>query len=463
MKVSVLTTTYNQESFIAQTLDGALMQQTDFDFEIVVGEDCSTDGTRAIVQRYAEQHPDKIRALLRERNLGMHRNFLATYKACRGEWIAQCEGDDYWIAPDKLQRQIDFLTHHPDCTICFTNALVIYDNSPEEHLFCPPDQPEITDVMDLLQWNFIPTSAVMFRNKLMMEQVPEGVLDLMFGDWPLFLWQAQDGKIGYINEPLTVYRKHEGGIWSKADPDVRANMIIAMYNFINQYLNYKYDPIIKVLIGRTKLYGRLEKHAETLQRQVLEQAKRIEELEQERRALLQECERTRNRTPAVAPVEPPVQPPAGPDAAPAETAEPLVVGGPLPNGAVNIDYAFPIALPYLIVGGWLAAERPSFQEVALSRGQGRPIATPFHTRTEPCPEVAEALRDRLPADYRCVGFNLLIDSSGVDLPAVLHLHLEDGASYCIDLEPHLAVKVAPGTKQRAVRLFDPPRPAAVPH
>jgi glycosyltransferase involved in cell wall biosynthesis len=460
MKVSVLTTTYNQEQYIAQALDGALMQETSFDFEMVVGEDCSTDGTRAIVQRYAEQHPDKVRALLNERNLGMHRNFIQAYRACRGEWIALCEGDDYWIAPDKLQRQVDFLTQHPECAVCFTNALVIHDNSDEEDLHCPPDQKEISDFVDLLEENFIPTSSIMFRNKLMLDHVPEKVLELMFGDWPLFLWQAQEGKIGYINEPMAVYRKHSAGLWSQVDPEKRTQGVVAMYQFLNEYFQHKYDPIIKVLIGRWKAYGRLWKDTAALQQRTLEQAKRIEELEHERRSLLQECERLKHAAPTAAAAAFTEEVPAPSPGA--ELTPDNIPDGFLADGALTIDYAFPVAMPYLVVGGWLLAAEPRFEEVALACGQSRPVITPYHARTEPRPDVNETLGNKIPAGFATVGFNLLIDTSGVDLPAVLHLKVVGGASYTIDLEPHLAVQVPDHTRRGVLRQLEPPRPAARP-
>src|SRR6266576_3052599 len=118
MKVSALIVTYNQEKFIEQAVRSALMQQVNFPYEIVIGEDCSTDNTRAIVERLASENPGKIRAILRDKNLGMHGNHRATYNECRGQYIAMLEGDDYWTDPHKLQKQADFLDTHPECCLC---------------------------------------------------------------------------------------------------------------------------------------------------------------------------------------------------------------------------------------------------------------------------------------------------------------------------------------------------------
>ena len=128
VKVSVHMITYNHERFIAQAIEGVLMQQTDFAVELVIGEDCSTDGTRAIVRRYGERYPERIRLLLQERNLGARANALATLNACRGQYIALCEGDDYWTDPTKLQKQVDFLESHPECSLCFHRVLVVYED-----------------------------------------------------------------------------------------------------------------------------------------------------------------------------------------------------------------------------------------------------------------------------------------------------------------------------------------------
>ena len=128
MKVSVLVITYNHEKFIAQALDSVLMQETDFIYEIIVGEDCSSDQTRKIVLAYGEKYPDKVRLLLPEQNLGMMYNFITTYRACRGQYIAILEGDDYWTSDRKLQKQVDFLDSHQDCTACFHNVNVVYES-----------------------------------------------------------------------------------------------------------------------------------------------------------------------------------------------------------------------------------------------------------------------------------------------------------------------------------------------
>src|ERR1700722_19282110 len=125
MKLSVCIFTFNHEHFIGQAIEGALGQKTNFDFEIVVGEDCSTDSTRTIVMHYQECYPGKIRALLNPGNLGMMANNSRTIMECKGEYIALLDGDDYWTYENKLQAQVDFLENNSDYVLCFHNAGVL--------------------------------------------------------------------------------------------------------------------------------------------------------------------------------------------------------------------------------------------------------------------------------------------------------------------------------------------------
>lgn len=126
MKVSVLFITYNHEPYLKQSLDAVLMQETDFDYEIVVGEDCSTDNTRAILREYADRYPDKFRLLFREKNFGRPTmNVYDTGMHCEGDYIAFLEGDDYWTDSKKLQKQVDFLDKNPEYMACTHTCEVV--------------------------------------------------------------------------------------------------------------------------------------------------------------------------------------------------------------------------------------------------------------------------------------------------------------------------------------------------
>ena len=118
---SVCMITYNHKPYIRQAIEGVLRQETDFPYELLIGEDCSTDGTREIVFDYQRQYPQIIRVITSDKNVGARKNSLRTRRACTGKYIAYCEGDDYWQRTDKLQHQIEYLETHPDCGLVYSD------------------------------------------------------------------------------------------------------------------------------------------------------------------------------------------------------------------------------------------------------------------------------------------------------------------------------------------------------
>lgn len=125
VKVSVLMLAYNHENYIRQALDSVVSQRTDFRFEVVIGEDCSTDATRQIIREYAERYPDLVKPLFRKKNLGASKNLVSTLRRCGGEYIAFLEGDDCWVDRDKLRKQADYLDAHSECAGVMTKVAVI--------------------------------------------------------------------------------------------------------------------------------------------------------------------------------------------------------------------------------------------------------------------------------------------------------------------------------------------------
>jgi len=248
MKLSVCLITYNHERFITQALESALAQKTSFEFEIVVGEDCSADLTRQIVVEYQQRYPNKIRLMLPEKNLGANRNFASTLQACRGQYIALLEGDDYWTDPSKLQEQVNFLDSHEECAICFHAVRVFH----EDGNGAPRNSPrfghkKISTIEDLLGvGNFIPTCATVFRNGLIGE-FPDWFYTLRIADFSLHVLNAQYGKIGYINKVMGAYRIHSGGTFSAANTSGNAREVVRTYDYLNSYLDYKYDRTIKAI------------------------------------------------------------------------------------------------------------------------------------------------------------------------------------------------------------------------
>jgi glycosyltransferase involved in cell wall biosynthesis len=213
--VSMLVVTYNHAQFVRQALDGALAQRLAQPFEILVSEDCSTDGTREIVQEYAERHPHLVRLLLSKRNLHSNEVVARGLRAARGRYVALLDGDDYWTSDDKLQAQVAVLDVRPDLTICFHNVQVVDERSESTgRLWNAPGQPEVSDLHELLRGNFIATSSVMYRRAAVAE-VPTWY-DRFFPvtDWPLHVLYARAGRIGYLNQTLGAYRLHGGGLFS---------------------------------------------------------------------------------------------------------------------------------------------------------------------------------------------------------------------------------------------------------
>jgi len=194
------------------------MQETDFPYELVIGEDCSTDNTRKICEDYAKRFPDKIRLLEREKNLGITPNFISTLEACRGEYIALCEGDDFWNTPNKLFMQVSALESDNSYSACATSATRFFEISGRvEEEVSYKDKPEVftVDLEMLFNDFFIYTATFVFRASCLNVKDFEG---LCFGDRFLVLRAGLSGDIRFINVPTTVYRIHKGGAMSTLIP-----------------------------------------------------------------------------------------------------------------------------------------------------------------------------------------------------------------------------------------------------
>lgn len=250
-KVSVAMIIYNHEQYVAQALEGVLLQQTDFPVEVVVGEDCSIDATRAIVRDFQRRYPDRIRLIAHEGNVGAQRNLEATIAACTGTYVAFLEGDDYWTSPHKLQRQVDFLDRHPEYSLCFHNVAMLYtDGYTGRRAFCPEDQQETSTITDLLSGNFVPTCSKMFR-RVLFRGLPEWTHRLLGADWSCNVLLAEHGGIGYINEIMATYRVHPGGVWTGASRRLQLQDVIGFYESVNAHLGFRYDRIIRGRLGDT--------------------------------------------------------------------------------------------------------------------------------------------------------------------------------------------------------------------
>lgn len=151
-KVSIVSTTHNQAGYARQAFDSFLDQQTDFPVEIIVADDASTDATPAIIREYAERYPHVFRPIFRTENLGLNGNLTGALSAARGEYVALCEADDYWIDPLKLSKQVAFLDRHPKTTVCFHPVRVIWEDGHAKDSKFPPVRVRGTTT-------FLPTSC----------------------------------------------------------------------------------------------------------------------------------------------------------------------------------------------------------------------------------------------------------------------------------------------------------------
>jgi glycosyltransferase involved in cell wall biosynthesis len=258
VSVSVCVITYNHEAFIAKAIESALRQKTAFDFEIVAGDDASTDATPRILAELERRHAPRLRVFSRPENLGVNRNLAATLQECRGKYIALLEGDDYWLDDGKLQLQHDFLEAHPDHAICFHPVRALHDDGERGHLLPRERVKARSTLRDLIErGNFIPTASVMFRNRVA-EGFPDWFYDLRIGDFPLNVMNARHGDIGFIDRTMAVYRLHTGGTFSGGSAEARVREVVRMYEHVNGYLDHRFDRTIRGLQSYWQAVERFE-------------------------------------------------------------------------------------------------------------------------------------------------------------------------------------------------------------
>ena len=249
VKVTVLFITYNHEPFVRQALDSVLAQQTDFDFEILISEDCSTDATRQIVQEYAKALPAKIRLLLSEQNLCSPFVVERGLVAARGEYIAFLEGDDYWTSPEKLQKQIALMDRHPECVLSWHPSDVVDADGKWLDTFRNPLSLTSHSIEDFLSREpeaF--TASVIIRNSI--PEIPHWYRSCPAGDYPLWVIALQYGTAEYLDEVLSAYRVHKGGYWSALDEASKREFGLSCYRALYQNLGAKYRPFMRKTLAR---------------------------------------------------------------------------------------------------------------------------------------------------------------------------------------------------------------------
>jgi glycosyltransferase involved in cell wall biosynthesis len=243
MKLSVAMITYNQERFVGQAIESVLAQKVNFDFEIVIGEDCSTDRTPSIIMDLQRRYPDRIVPILRRRNLGPMLNMESTLTACRGQYLSILEGDDYWTSVDKIQKQVDFLDSHPECAICCHRVKFLNETGSAEFDVFPPRAAGPYAIDDLLRGNFVMTCSAVMRRDLM-DGFPSELSEMKVGDWARYAWVARHGTIELMDEIMAAYRVHAGSMWSSLPLPTRMRESVRMLRVLDKELGYAYKNTI---------------------------------------------------------------------------------------------------------------------------------------------------------------------------------------------------------------------------
>lgn len=249
--------TFKHETFIRQAIEGVLNQETDFEYELIIANDNSPDSTDDLVNEIIATHPKayRINYYRNTENMGVMPNSNKALEMMQGQYFAACEGDDYWIDRQKLQKQVDFLDNNPECSICFHNTRIEYfeeGNSP--YLLNEEIEKDVFTLDDLIGedeiW-FMATASLMIRTSAMLP-LPNWLSQSKSGDIPLIILAARQGNIKYLPDVMAVYRKHAGGVslTDHKDDEVFLRNRIFMYSKLNAETGKKYNRLFRRNIAR---------------------------------------------------------------------------------------------------------------------------------------------------------------------------------------------------------------------
>ncbi len=259
-KVSVCTLTYNHALYIAECIEGVIAQQTDFPIRHIIADDCSNDGAQDIIRDYAARYPHIVPVFQKKCSYGPE-NVRAMFDLARTEYVALCDGDDYFSDPAKLQTQVDLLDANRDAGLCFHTVRVVYEYAQEQERIYPPEEilprgiRPFYYLVDLLRNNFIQTNSVMYRWRFR-NGLPDWFrTNITPGDRFWHLLHAEEGKIAFINKVMSVYRRHEKSVFHLSEVDAlkhRARFAIReidVWDVINKHFNGKYESIIVDMVN----------------------------------------------------------------------------------------------------------------------------------------------------------------------------------------------------------------------
>ncbi|WP_435353964.1 glycosyltransferase family 2 protein [Emticicia sp. SJ17W-69] len=248
IKVSVLILTYNHEKFIKKAIESVLNQKTDFEFELIIADDNSTDTTQNIIIETLASiaTTSKVRYIRNAENLGVMRSWRNIHNMICGQYFAICEGDDYWIDELKLQKQVDFLDTNQSFSICFHNVKVDFIDIPQANYLLNDGLVKDVFTLDDLIGNkeiwFMATASLMIRTNSL-KSIPDWVIKSKSGDIPLIILASLHGKIKYLPNVMAVYQKHSAGMsmTDHKDDTVFLKNRIFMYRMINKETRYRYN------------------------------------------------------------------------------------------------------------------------------------------------------------------------------------------------------------------------------
>jgi len=253
--VSITCITYNHEKYIAQAIESFLMQETDFDYEVLIHDDASTDGTADIIREYESRYPDIIKPIYQTENQyskGLRIGTVYNLPRAQGKYIAICEGDDYWLDPFKLQKQIDYMEDHPECSMCAHAVKVVKDDNQAAVRFIEPYHENCeVPVEDIITGGggFIGINSIVYPRECMVSP-PDFFLRAPVGDVPLQLYLATQGRVYYLNEAMSAYRIGVAGSWTNRVASSREKQIalrtglIEMTDEFDKYTGYKYSDTV---------------------------------------------------------------------------------------------------------------------------------------------------------------------------------------------------------------------------
>ena len=243
--VSVICATYNHEAHIAQAINSFLAQKTTFPFEIVIGEDYSTDKTRDICLKYQSKYPNRVKLILQPKNVGAMSNHVSAMQAAQGKYLANCEGDDYWTDQSKLQKQVDYMESHPECSLCFHAFELVNGQARAGRIIRAAAGDKVFDNENMFGYDSSAASPTLLFKKEHIVDLPKWVSDAPVGDIPLKLLLSQKGTVAYLDQVMAARRIGVAGSWSSrmrlhSSRRPLFPSMIRMLDGFDEYSNHRY-------------------------------------------------------------------------------------------------------------------------------------------------------------------------------------------------------------------------------